>query len=421
MLDINYIRENPQKIAEGAKKKQIEVDIQALLEVDEKRRKLIQEVDSLRAKKNEASKKIAAVDKKKKKEIITEMKKLDKENEGLESQLKAIQKKFERLMKKIPNPPFDEVPVGESDEKNEVIEKNGEPPEFDFIPKDHLKLGELHDIIDTERASKTSGARFTFLKGEAVLLQFALVHLALETAISKGFKPVITPVLVRPKMMEAMGYTERGRDEIFYLEKDNLFLAGTSEQIMGPMHANEIIDENELPKRYVGYSSCFRREAGSYGKDTRGIFRLHQFDKIEMFSFTHPNKATEEHKFLLGIEKELMNKLELPYQVVNVCTGDLGDPAAKKYDIETWMPGQNRYRETHSVSNCTDFQARRLNVRYRSNTDVNFVYTLNGTAFAIGRILIAILENNQNKDGSIDIPKVLHKYLPFKKIQIDAN
>jgi seryl-tRNA synthetase len=422
MLDIQYIRENPKKVQKGADQKQVKVDVNKLLEVDEKRRELIQKAEKIRAKKNKASKKIAKADKEEKKKIISDMKKLDEENEGLEEKLKETEEKFDSLMRQIPNPPLEDVPVGESDEDNKVIEKVGEPPKFDFEPKDHLELGELHNIIDTKRASKTSGSRFTFLKGEAVQLQFALVNFAFENLVKRGFTPVIPPIMLRPEMMEAMGYTERGEDEIFYLEKDDLFLAGTSEQMIGPMHAEEIFEESDFPKKYLGYSSCFRREAGSYGKDTRGILRVHQFDKLEMFIFTTPDKSKEEHEKLLEIEKEMMKKLEIPYQVIDICTGDLGDPAAKKYDIEAWMPGQDRYRETHSTSNCTDFQARRLNVRYRDKDDqLQFAHTLNGTLFAIGRILIAILENNQNEDGSIDIPEALHKYLPFKKIEVDEN
>ncbi len=417
MLDIQYIRENPKKVQEGADKKQVDVDIDKLLKVDEKRRKLIQEVEDIRAKKNKASKKIAAADEDEKKEIINEMQKLDKENEGKEEKLKKVEEEFESLMKKIPNPPLDDVPYGETDEDNKVIEQIGEKPDFNFEPKDHLELGEMHDIIDTKRASKTSGARFGFLKGEAVQIQFALVNLALENLTKRGFYPIVAPEMIRPEMMEGMGYTERGRDEIFYIEKDNLFMAGTSEQVIGPMHTDEILDKKDLPKKYVGYSSCFRREAGSYGKDTRGILRLHQFDKVEMFSFTTPDNSREQHELFFEIEREMMEKLEIPHQLIDICTADLGDPAAKKYDIEAWMPGQQKYRETHSTSNCTDFQARRLNIRYRKdNGDLEYVHMVNGTLFAIGRILIAILENNQNEDGTIDIPEILHKYLPFKKI-----
>ena len=418
MLDIQYIRENPKKVQEGADKKQVDVDIDKLLKVDEKRRELIQEVEDIRAKKNKASKKIAAADEGEKKEIIQKMQELDKENEGKEEELKEVEQEFDDLMRKIPNPPLEDVPVGESEEDNKVIKQIGTRTEFDFEPKDHLELGEMHDIIDTKRASKTSGARFAFLKGQAVQIQFALVSLALNTLTEKGFTPVVTPEMVRPEMMESMGYTERGRDEIFYIEKDDLFMAGTSEQVIGPMHADEIFEKDELPKRYVGYSSCFRREAGSYGKDTRGILRLHQFDKVEMFSFTTPDESPKEHEFLFQIEREMMEKLNIPHQLIDICSADLGDPAAKKYDIEAWMPGQQRYRETHSTSNCTDFQARRLNTRYRKDDgNLEHVHMLNGTLFAIGRILIAILENNQNEDGSIDMPEVLHKYLPFTKIE----
>jgi len=296
-------------------------------------------------------------------------------------------------------------------------------PEWDFEPKDYMALGQNLGIIDTESASKTSGSRFGYLKGGAALMEFALVKLAMETAAKHGFVPVVPPVMVKSEMMKAMGYIDRheDQDETYFLEKDDLYLVGTSEQAIGPMYAGETFEENELPKRYVAFSTCFRREAGSYGKDTKGILRVHQFDKIEMFSFCAPENSKEEHELILSIEEELIQALKLPYHVLRICTGDLGSPAAAKYDIEVWLPSENKYRETHSTSNCTDFQARRLNVKYKHATsdkkqETTFVNTLNGTAFAIGRILIAIIENYQQKDGSILVPKVLQDYVGAKKI-----
>ncbi|PJC48098.1 MAG: serine--tRNA ligase, partial [Parcubacteria group bacterium CG_4_9_14_0_2_um_filter_35_11] len=298
-----------------------------------------------------------------------------------------------------------------------VIKEWGGKPKFDFLTKDYLELAEKLDLIDVKRAAKISGTRFGILKKEAVFLKFALRNFASEILIKEGFIPIDPPVMIRPEIMQAMGYVERGRDEIYYLKDDNLCLIGTAEQALGPIHADEILEEKQLPKRYIAFTPCFRREAGSYGKDTKGIFRVHQFDKIEMFSFSHPQKSQKEHQFLLSCEEKLMQALKIPYRVVQICTGDLGDPAAAKYDIEAWLPGQGCYRETHSTSNCTDFQARRLNIRYKEKSGkLSFVYTLNGTAFAIGRILIAIFENYQQKDGSIKIPEVLQKYLGRKKV-----
>ncbi len=283
-----------------------------------------------------------------------------------------------------------------------------------------MELGSALDIIDTERAAKISGTRFAYLRREAALLEFALIQLALETLIKEGFMPVIPPVLVGERPMAGMGYLEHGgRDEMYYLSEDKLFLAGTSEQSVVPMHMDEVLNESDLPLRYVAFSPCFRREAGSYGKDTKGILRVHQFDKIEMVSYTTPEKSDEEHEFLLSLEEKLMGMLKLPYQVIKMCTGDLGDPAARKYDIETWIPSQDKYRETHSTSTITDFQARRLNIRFKRNSTskLEYAHTLNGTAFAIGRILIAILENYQRADGTIAVPQALQKYCGFDVIR----
>ena len=420
MLDIKFIRENPEKVKEGCKKKQVKVDIDRLLEFDKKRREALQALEDMRAQKNKASKKISETkSKKEKQKIILAMQELDRNSDRLNKSLKELEEKFTQLMLQIPNLPQDDVPVGRDERDNVVLRKVGERPKFDFKPKDYLEIAEKLDLIDVKRAAKVAGTRFGYLKREAALLEFALIGLVLETLTKKGFIPVVPPVMIKPEMARGMGYPEQfDGEEAYYIEKDNLFLVGTAEQSLGPMHANEVLDEKELPRRYVAFpSTSFRREAGAYGKDTRGIFRVHQFDKIEMFSFSKPEDSIKEHQFFLEIEEKLMQDLKIPYRVVQMCTGDLGFPTVAKYDIEAWLSSESRYRETHSTSNCTDFQARRLNIRYRDKSGkLNFVHTLNGTAFAIGRTLIAIIENYQQKDGSIKIPKVLQKYTGFKEI-----
>jgi len=317
---------------------------------------------------------------------------------------------------KIPNPAKPDVKIGKNDSENEVLRKIGTPAKFDFKPKDHLELGEKLDIIDVSRASKISGARFYFLKNDGVLLEFALRELAFELLLKEGFIPVLPPVLIKKEVMKGLGYMEKGGDEDMYiLEKDDLVLVGTSEQSIVSMHRDEVLEEKELPKRYVGFSTCFRREAGSYGKDTRGILRAHQFDKIEMVSYVGQGEDDKEHEYLLSLEEKLLQSLKIPYQVVKMCTGDLGFPAARKYDLEVWIPSENKYREVTSTSTTTDFQSRRLNIKYRKQNKTEFVNILNGTAFST-RPIVAILENYQQEDGSILIPKILQKYLNKEKI-----
>jgi len=420
MLDIKFIRQNPDKVKEGCQKKQVKVDINLLLEVDKKRRELLQALEDMRAQKNKASKKISETKGgKEKQKIILQMRELDKNSDRLTENSKKLDEEFKKLMLQIPNLPFDDVPVGRDERDNVVLREVGEKLKFDFKFKNYLEIAENLDLIDVKRAAKTSGTRFGFLKREAALMEFAIINFVFENLLGEDFIPIVPPVMIKPEMMRGMGYVERGGEEIYFVEKDNLYLIGTAEQIIGPMHADETLEEKELPKRYAGFSSCFRREAGSYGKDTKGILRVHQFDKVEMFIFCQPEESKKEHQLLLSIEEKLMQALKLPYRVIQICTGDLGDPAAAKYDIEAWMPSENRYRETHSTSNCTDFQARRLNIRYRDKSGkLNFVHTINGTAFAIGRILIAIIENYQQRDGSILIPPVLQPYLNgLKKIE----
>ena len=414
MLDINFIRQNPDKVKEGCRKKQAKVDIDQLLELDKKKRELLKELEDLRAEQNKISKQAVA------KEQIEKAKELKEKIKKIEPDLKKVEEEFNNLMLQVPNLPQEDVPEGRDERENKVLRKVGKKPKFDFQPKDYLEIAENLDLIDVKRAAKVSGTRFGYLKNEAVLIEFALINFVFEILTKKGFIPVIPPVMIKAKMALGMGYLEQIDDEeAYYLPKDDLYLIGTAEQSIGAMHSKEIFKEKELPRRYVGFSTCFRREAGSYGKDTKGIFRVHQFDKIEMFSFCKPENSNKEHKFLLSLEEELMKSLKLPYQVVNICAGDLGKPAATKYDIEAWIPSENRYRETHSTSNCTDFQARRLGIRYRDSKTkkLEFVHTLNGTAFAIGRTLIAIIENYQQKDGSIKVPRVLEKYLGFKVVK----
>ena len=333
-------------------------------------------------------------------------------------ELYEIEEEFNKLMALVPNILLEEVPIGKDETENVIVRQVGKKTTFSFKPKSYLELSQKLDLIDIKRAVKIAGARFAYLKREAVFIEFALINLVFNELTKEGFVPVLPPVMIRPEMAWGMGYLEQeDKKEAYFLPIDNLYLAGTSEQTIGTMHANEIFREEELPKRYLAFSTCFRREAGSYGKDTKGIFRVHQFDKIEMFSFCKPEDSQKEHKFLLAQQEKLMKLLKIPYQVVKLCSGDLARPSAMTYDIEAWFPSENRYRETHSTSNCTDFQARRLNIRFRRNKDKNlyFVHTLNATAFAIGRILIAIIENYQQKDGSIKVPPVLQKYLGNKK------
>ena len=407
MLDIKFIRQNPEKVKEGIAKKQAKVDINLLLELDEKKRGYLQKVENLRAEQN----KLGREDIAKAQEIKAEIKKLEPE-------LENIEKEFNSLMLQIPNLPEDDVPVGKDDRENVVLREVGKKPRFGFQPKDYLFLAEKLDLIDVKRAAKVAGTRFGYLKKEAVLLEFALVHFAFETLLKEKFVPVIPPVMLKEAMARGTGYFEAvDKEEAYFIPEDDFYLVGTAEQSLIAMHSEEILEEKDLPKRYVGFSTCFRREAGAYGKDTKGILRVHQFDKVEMISLCRPEDSKKEHQFLLSIEEKLMQALKIPYRVIQICTGDLGRPAATKYDIEAWVQSENSYRETHSTSNCTDFQARRLNMRYRTKQGLEFVHTLNGTAFAIGRMLIAIIENYQQKDGSILVPKVLQKYAGFKTIK----
>ncbi len=407
MIDIKLIRENSDIVKKKLQDRGASVDIDRIINLDKERRKLIQEIENLKAEKN----KLGPRDQDRGREIKEKIK-------NLEPELEKIEKEFSDLMLKVPNLPLDDVWIGKDERDNKVVKKWGQPKAGQPKPKDYLVLAEKLDIIDVERAAKVSGARFGYLKGGAALLEFGLIQLVFEVLMKEKFIPVFPPVMIKSEMAVGMGYLEQtGDEEAYFIEKDKLYLVGTAEQSLGTMHAGEVFQEKDLPKRYCAFSTCFRREAGSYGKDTKGILRVHQFDKFEMFIFSKPEDSAKEHKLLLSLEEKLMGLLEIPYRVVQLCTGDLAMPSASTYDIESWMPGQGEYRETHSTSNCTDFQARRLNIRYKTKDGkTNFVHTLNGTACAIPRTIIAIIENYQQKDGSIKVPKVLQKYIKIKKI-----
>ena len=415
MLDINFIRENPQKVKEACKNKNVNVDVDRVLMLDKSKRELMTQMETLKAEQNKISR--GGADNQ---AIFAQAKEIKEKIKAMSPELEKTDEELKKLLLQLPNIPFDDVPVGKDDSENVVLKKVGRPAMQIFHkPKDYMELGADLDLIDTERAGKVAGSRFGYIKGKLALLEFALVKLAMDTVTKEGFTPIIPPVMLKDEMARGTGYFEAGdRDEAYFLPDDNMYLVGTSEQSLISMHASEVLEEKDLPLRYVAFSTCFRREAGSYGKDTKGILRVHQFDKLEMVIFSKPEQSKDEHKLLLSIEEKLMKALKLPYQVINICTGDLGRPAASKFDIEAWLPSEKKYRETHSTSNCTDFQTRRLNMRYKDKSGkMQFVHTLNGTAFAIGRVLIMIMENYQQKDGSIKVPKVLQKYAGFKIIK----
>lgn len=418
MIDIKLLRENPNFYRDAAAAKNIELDVERMLELDRRVRALKTELEGIKAQKNEASKDIAKADPEARKVLIESMRLIDRKAETLEAEYTPIAEELEELLYRIPNPALPDVKLGKSDAENEIVREVGDKTVFNFAPKDHLDLGQALGIIDTERAAKVSGARFAYFLGDGALLEFALMQYAMSIAAKKGFVPATVPHLVSARVMRAMGYLEHGgHEEIYYFPKDNLYLIGTAEQSLGALHLDETLDEKQLPIRYIGFSPCYRREAGSYGKDTKGIIRVHQFDKVEMFSFTTPEQSEAEHELLLSVEEELMQGLGVPYRVIKQCTGDLGLPAARKFDIEAWIPSQNTYRETHSTSTCTDFQSRRLNTRYKTKDgETKFVHTLNGTAFALGRTMVAVLENYQQEDGTVRIPAVLQPFMGGKTV-----
>lgn len=428
MLDIKFIRENSDEVQKAAHDKGVTVDISHILTLDARYRELLASVQKMREERNKFAKE-KKIEQGRQLKVI-----LDKEEHALSS-LKA---ELDAALLTIPNIPAKDVPLGKDESGNVEIRRWGEPKKFQFTPRDHVELGKLLDIIDIEHAGKVAGTRFSYLKREAALLEFALVQYAFEILTNQDvlgkiakkidpelsitpFIPVIPPVMIRPEVFRKMARIDP-EEERYSLTKDELFLIGSAEHTLGPLHMDEVIFEKDLPIRYVGFSTAFRREAGSYGKDTRGILRVHQFDKIEMESFTTSENSVKEQDFFVALQEHLMQALEIPYRVMMICTGDMGAPDSRQIDIESWIPSQNKYRETHTADLMTDYQSRRLNTKVvRKDNKAEFVHMNDATVFAIGRTLIAILENYQQEDGSVVVPEVLRKYTHFDKISPKAS
>ncbi len=415
MIDPQLLKTNIEAIEENLRKRDLDIDLDKLKLLDESRRALKFESEKLRAEQKKLGKEIASASEKEKVILLEKAEKISDKVKSLSEETQQKDEEFFDAWIKIPNIVNSSSPVGKTDEDNKEIKKVGEPKSIKN-PMTHLEIGENLGLIDVERASKISGSRFSYLFGDLVKIQFNLVSYTLNKLSEKGFNPTIPPVLVRENALFGTGFFPDDSDQVYEVQNDDLFLVGTSEVSLAALHTDEIIDMKNLPLRYAGYSTCFRREAGTYGKDTSGIFRVHQFDKVEMFSFCDPEKSNEEHERILAIEEEILKDLEIPYRVVDVCTGDLGASAAKKYDIEAWIPSQQKYREVTSCSNTTDFQARRLNMRTKNEDGNTILHTLNGTALAVGRILIALLENNQQSDGSVMFSDDLGKILGVNKL-----
>jgi seryl-tRNA synthetase len=428
MLDIHFIRENTDLVKDAAKKKNVEVDIDLLLQLDDERKAIRQAIDNKRAEQNRKSSEIQRASGLERQQLIEGMQHLKRGMEEEEARYQELLEKWTKHLLAIPNVPSPDTPVGADESGNVVVRSWGEPATFAYSPKAHWDLGKDLGIIDTEKAGEISGARFSYLKGDLALMQFGLIQVALKVLTSREeiekiikrasldisvtpFIPVIPPVFMRSDVMGRMARLHP-IEERYFFEKDDLVLVGSAEHTLGPLHMNEIIEEGKLPIRYVGYSTAFRREAGAAGKDTRGILRQHQFDKLELESFTNPADGYKEQELFVAIQEHLMQLLKLPYQVVAICTGDMGKPDHRQFDIETWMPGQGVYRETQTADYMGGYQARRLNTRVRtSNGDLTHVHMNDATAFAIGRTLIAIMENYQQEDGTIRVPEVLVPYV----------
>jgi seryl-tRNA synthetase len=431
MLDILYIKENRDFIIEVAKNKKVTVDIDRLLSLYEERQNLLQQIEQLRADKNtiaDEMKQISILSEDEKTVLIERGKKIKDALTNLDTQYEELNAEYQNLLYQVPNIYSEDTPIGLTEDENQIVRQVGKKPNFDFTPLEHWELGKNLDLIDTEKSAEVSGSRFAYIKGDLVLLQFALIQwvfsvlqdnnliasIAKQSGLevsSKVYTAVLPPVLMRPDVMKRMGRLDP-IDDRYQTTEDGLMLVGSAEHTLGPLHMDEILDYKQLPLRYVGYSTAFRREAGTYGKDMKGILRLHQFDKIEIEVFSDKDTGFTEQELILAIQEYLMQQLELPYQVVLKCSGDMGTPDIRAYDIETWLPGQNQYRETHTSDYMGDFQSRRLQTRYKdSEGQKHFVHMNDATVFAIGRILIAIMENYQQSDGSIRIPKILQSYI----------
>ena len=410
MLDLRAIRDDPGPAREALARRGAAEALDELIALDSRRRELLPEVEGRRARQNQASEEIAVAKRAGEDTgpVIEEMKAVSAELKGMQAELAEVEQRRDRLAATLPNLPHPDAPAGGEDE-GVTLRSVGEPPSFEFEPRDHLDLGLEHGWIEMEKAAEAAGARFAYLLGDLVIVELALIRFAVETVREQGFEPVVPPVLVREQPLYATGYFPGEREMIYEVERDELFLVGTSEVPLGYLHADEILEAGDVPRRYAGISTCFRREAGAAGKDTRGIFRVHQFDKVEMFSFVAPADSEAEHQRILAIEERILAALELPYRVVDIAVGDLGAPAARKFDCEAWIPSQGRYRELTSCSNTTDYQARRLGARFRPEGEAppQVLHTLNGTAVAVGRTLVALIENGQRADGSVELPAAL--------------
>ena len=421
MIDIKVLRESPDLVraSQSARGEDVTL-VDRVIAADEIRRSAIVEFEALKAEQNSLSKSVGSAKGDEKAALLEKAKALSDSVKVAEGKKNATEAEYKNIAMLLSNIVDKTAPVGgEADFK--VLEEVGKPREFNFTPKDHVELGKILGAIDVERAAKVSGARFYYLTGVGALLELALVNYAITSASKAGFIPVIPPVLVKPAAMEGTGFLGQAAENVFHLKDEDFYLVGTSEVALAALHMDEILDAKSLPIRYAGYSPCFRKEAGSYGKDTRGIIRVHQFDKVEMFSYCAMQDAEAEHQRLLNWEKEFLNAMEIPYRVIDVATGDLGSSANRKFDCEAWIPTQNAYREVTSTSNCSDFQARRLNIRIKTESATTPVATLNGTLVAIPRMIVAILENHQQSDGSVVIPKALQGLLSMERFTPVAN
>ena len=415
MLDPAILKNDIESLELNLERRNLDVDLKELTALDELRRELRFEAEKLRSEQKNLGKQIASADQKTKNELLDQASQMSEKVKELFEKVDVADKNFMDIWIKIPNLISTTSPDGMSDKENSEIKKFGEIRNINN-PKDHLEIAESLGLIDVQKASEVSGSRFSYLFGDLVKIEFNLVLWAMQQLSDKGFKPTIPPVLVRENALYGTGFFPDDAEQVYEIPNDDLYLVGTSEVPLAALHSNEILDTATLPIRYAGFSTCFRREAGTYGKDTTGIFRVHQFDKVEMFSFCDPEKSEEEHKFILSVEEELLQALEIPYRVVDVCAGDLGSSASKKYDIEAWIPSQQAYREVTSCSNTTDFQARRLNIRGKADGETNVLHTLNGTAIAVGRILIALIENNQTEDGKVEFSDSVAEIIGVKNL-----
>ncbi len=417
MIDLRLLRDDPEMVARAYAKRGGVEGLEQIAELDATYRELLGEVESGRAEHNRASKAIGRAGPDERPAAIAEAKTLADKLKVLETRLDHAARARDEAAAYLPNLPHESVPEGLSEKENVVDRHVGEIPQFDFAARDHVTLGEQLGIFDGDRGVKTSGSRFVYLTGPGVMLELALVRFALDSLLDRGFKPVIPPVLVKEHAMFGTGFLPADEHEFYKSERDGLYLTGTSEVGLAAMHSDEILQESDLPLRYAGFSSNFRREAGTYGKDTKGLIRVHQFDKIEQFSFTHPEDSWDEYATIRANQERILQTLEIPYRVVTMCADDLGSSAAKKVDNEAWLPGAGRYLEVTSATNATDFQARRLKVRFRDSDGARLVHTLNGTACAVGRTIVALIENHQRPDGSIGIPEALRPYTGFDEIK----